>query len=82
VAKSIVLTFFLTLVLGLGESVSIQSMTVTIQALRGTRPTFAWYFRAFRRSEDRSGAGDAGVHGHFHVAVLFQFGSVVVMRNY
>lgn len=48
-AKSIVLAFFLTLVLGLGESVSIQSMTVTIQALRATRPTFAWYVRAFRR---------------------------------
>jgi magnesium transporter len=48
-AKSIVLTFFLTLVLGLGESVSIQSMTMTIQALRATRPTLAWYARAFRR---------------------------------
>nr|MCU0873892.1 CBS domain-containing protein [Pirellulaceae bacterium] len=31
--QSLVLAFFLTLVLGLGESVSIQSMTVTIQAL-------------------------------------------------
>lgn len=48
-ARSLVLAFFLTLVLGLGESVSIQSMTVTIQALRGTRPTFGWYVRAFRR---------------------------------
>jgi magnesium transporter len=48
-AKSIVLAFFLTLVLGLGESVSIQSMTVTIQTLRGTQPTLAWYFGAFRR---------------------------------
>ncbi len=48
-AKSIVLAFFLTLVLGLGESVSIQSMTVTIQALRAMRPTFAWYVRAFQR---------------------------------
>lgn len=48
-ANSIVLAFFLTLVLGLGESVSIQSMTVTIQALRGTRPTLRWYARAFRR---------------------------------
>lgn len=48
-AKSIVLAFFLTLVLGLGESVSIQSMTVTIQALRSTRPTLRWYLRAFRR---------------------------------
>jgi magnesium transporter len=48
-ARSIVLAFFLTMVLGLGESVSIQSMTVTIQALRATRPTLAWYVRAFRR---------------------------------
>lgn len=48
-AKSLVLAFFLTLVLGLGESVSIQSMTVTIQALRSMRPTFRWYVRAFRR---------------------------------
>lgn len=48
-AKSLVLAFFLTLVLGLGESVSIQSMTVTIQALRTTSPTLGWYGRAFRR---------------------------------
>lgn len=48
-AKSIVLAFFLTLVLGLGESVSIQSMTVTIQALRATRPTLHWYLRALQR---------------------------------
>jgi magnesium transporter len=48
-AKTILLAFFLTLVLGLGESVSIQSMTVTIQALRAVRPTFDWYARAFRR---------------------------------
>ena len=48
-AKSLILTFFLTLVLGLGESVSVQSMTVTIQALRAMEPNFAWYVRAFRR---------------------------------
>ncbi|MDQ6631537.1 MAG: magnesium transporter [Verrucomicrobiota bacterium] len=48
-AKSLVLTFFLTLVIGLGESVSIQSMTVTIQALRSSRPTFGWYLGTFRR---------------------------------
>jgi magnesium transporter len=48
-AKSIVLAFFFTLVLGLAESVSIQSMTMTIQALRVTRPSFGWYVRAFRR---------------------------------
>lgn len=48
-AKSLVLAFFLTLVLGLGESVSIQSMTVTIQALRSTAPTLRWYAGALKR---------------------------------
>ena len=48
-AKSLVLAFFLTLVLGLGESVSIQSMSVTIQALRAFRPTLAWFLKALRR---------------------------------
>jgi magnesium transporter len=48
-AKAIVLAFFLTMVLGLGESVGIQSMTVTIQALRAMQPTWRWYWRALRR---------------------------------
>jgi magnesium transporter len=48
-ARSLVLAFFLTLVLGLGESVSIQSMTVTIQALRGRAPTLRWYVGALQR---------------------------------
>jgi magnesium transporter len=48
-AKALVLTFFLPLVLALGESVSIQSMTVTIQALRSMRPGFGWYLATFRR---------------------------------
>lgn len=48
-AKSIVLAFFMTLILGLGESVSIQSMTVAIQALRSTKPTLRWYLGALRR---------------------------------
>ncbi|MBI5869041.1 MAG: magnesium transporter [candidate division Zixibacteria bacterium] len=48
-AKSLVLAFFLTMVLGLAESVGAQSMTVTIQALHSMRPTFRWYAQAFRR---------------------------------
>jgi magnesium transporter len=48
-ARSIVLAFFLTMVLGLAESVGIQSMTVAIQALRATRPTLKWYVQAFKR---------------------------------
>jgi magnesium transporter len=48
-AKSLVIAFFLTLILGLGESVSIQSMTVTIQALRTNPPTLRWYVLSLRR---------------------------------
>ena len=48
-AQSIVLAFFMTLILGLGESVSVQSMTVAIQALRSTKPTMKWYLAALRK---------------------------------
>jgi magnesium transporter len=47
--KSIVLGFFLAGILGLAESVSIQSMTVTIQTLRSVRPSVRWFVRAVRR---------------------------------
>jgi magnesium transporter len=65
-AKSLVLTFFLTMVLGLGESVSVQSMTMTIQALRSTRPTRHWFLAAFRRELGTAlllGAACGGVVG-------------------
>ncbi|HMP04470.1 MAG TPA: magnesium transporter [Gemmatales bacterium] len=48
-AEHLVLAFFLTLVLGLAESVSMQSTTVTIQALRQRRPSLAWLRRSLRR---------------------------------
>jgi magnesium transporter len=48
-AKSLVIAFFLTMILGLGESVSIQSMTVTIQALRNRKPSRRWYWAMLRR---------------------------------
>jgi len=47
--KSLVIAFFLTMILGLGESVGIQSMTVTIQGLRTNKPTLRWYLRALLR---------------------------------
>ena len=47
--KSLVIAFFLTMILGLGESVGIQSMTVTIQALRTNKPTRRWYLFMLRR---------------------------------
>ena len=48
-AHSVVIAFFLTMVLGLNESVSMQSMTVTIQALRTTSLTKRWFVDTFRR---------------------------------
>src|SRR5881394_3034710 len=48
-AHSLVLAFFLTMVLGLNESVSMQSMSVTIRALRSAQITWGWLATAFRR---------------------------------
>ena len=48
-ARSLILAFFLTMVLGLNESVSTQSMSVTIQALRSVRVTWRWFANALRR---------------------------------
>jgi magnesium transporter len=47
-AQALLLAFFLTLVLGLGESVSIQSMTVALQNLHFGRPTSATYLKWMR----------------------------------
>lgn len=48
-AHSLVLAFFLTMVLALNESVSMQSMSVTIHALRSISVTSGWLASAFRR---------------------------------
>lgn len=48
-AESLVIAFFLALVLALGESVSMQSMTVTIQALRSARLTLRAYLSGLAR---------------------------------
>jgi magnesium transporter len=47
--ESIVIAFFMTMLLGLGESVSIQTMTLTIQVLGMKRPTFGWFVKAFKK---------------------------------
>src|SRR5437763_2666276 len=49
IASSVVIAFFLTMVLGLNESVSMQTMTVTIQALRSQTVTSSWFRVAFLR---------------------------------
>jgi len=46
-AESLIIVFFFTLVLGLGESISVQSMTVTIQTLRSAKPSFEWFMKNF-----------------------------------
>lgn len=48
-AKAVVIAFFLALVLGLGESVSIQSVSLAIQALHAKTPSWRWYFSALGR---------------------------------
>jgi magnesium transporter len=48
-ARSLVVAFFLTMVLGLNESVSAQSMSVTIQMLRSAPVTWTWFATALRR---------------------------------
>jgi magnesium transporter len=47
--QRIVLAFFLTMVLGLGESVSAQSVAVTLQAMHRAKPTLSWLFLAVRK---------------------------------
>ena len=48
-ARSLVIAVFLTMVLGLNESVSAQSMSVTIQMLRSAPVTWSWFATALRR---------------------------------
>jgi magnesium transporter len=48
-AGSLVVAFFLTMVLGLNESVSMQSMMLTIQALRVNTLTRRWFLDNLRR---------------------------------
>jgi magnesium transporter len=48
-AGSLIIAFFLTMVLGLNESVSMQSMSVTIHALRSATVSWDWLGPAFRR---------------------------------
>src|SRR5437763_10064726 len=48
-ARSLIVAFFLTMVLGLNESVAAQSMSVTIQMLRSAPVTWSWFAMALRR---------------------------------
>lgn len=65
ISRSLVLTFFLTLVLALGESVSIQSMATTVQAMRAMQPSWNWFKQALWRE-----AGTAVLLGSCSGAVV------------
>jgi magnesium transporter len=47
--KSIVIAFFLTLVLGLAEGMSVQAMSVTIQGLHAEKLSWSLFFRNVKR---------------------------------
>lgn len=42
--ESITLSFFLAMVLGLGESVCVQALSLSIESLHGNRPKMKWFF--------------------------------------
>lgn len=52
-AESLVLAFFLTLVLGLGESVAMQTMAITMYQTHHSYRGSAWYFRLLGRELTR-----------------------------
>jgi magnesium transporter len=49
ISRSLVLAFFITLVLALAESVGIQSMATAVQASRAVQPSWGWFKHALRR---------------------------------
>ncbi|HEV7867379.1 MAG TPA: magnesium transporter [Chthoniobacteraceae bacterium] len=48
-ARVVVVAFFLALVLALAEAISVQSMTLTLQALRAIKPNWSWFLKAVQR---------------------------------
>jgi magnesium transporter len=48
-AESLILAFFLTLVLGLGESVSMQTMAITVHSIHHQSSRQGWYIKSLKR---------------------------------
>ncbi len=48
-AQSLILAFFLTLVLGLGESVSMQAMAITVHLMHHQSSSAVWYLSTLKR---------------------------------
>jgi len=53
-AQSLMLAFFLTLVLGLGESVAMQTMAITVHFMHHTTSRSGWYWSALVREMTRT----------------------------
>ncbi len=53
-AKSLILAFFMTLVLGLGESVSMQAMAITVHSLHSQGYQKGWYWTTLNRELKRT----------------------------
>src|SRR4029079_3719657 len=67
-AGSLIIAFFLTMVLGLNESVSIQHVRWTIHALRSVSVTWDWLASSFRR--ELATAALLGVSCGFVVCII------------
>jgi magnesium transporter len=76
-AKTIALAFFISMILALGESVSIQTMTVTLQGLRSKRATLSWYANALRREAGTAVLLGIGCGTVVFCIVWLWFGSVL-----
>ena len=53
-AKSLILAFFMTLVLGLGESISMQAMAITVHLLHHENFSSGWYWTTLKRELKRT----------------------------
>lgn len=48
-SQNILLAFFLTMALGLGESIAVQTLTLTIYSLKHEKLSFRWFVRELRK---------------------------------
>ena len=70
-AKSLILAFFLTPVLSLGESVSMQTMALTAHSIHHENPGGAWYWKTLKRELSRTfllGVASGAIVGSIAVA--------------
>lgn len=77
ISESIILAFFLTLVLGLGESVSIQTLTITIKRLHVEEPTWKWYSQSVLKELMTAASLGFGIGAILTSIIVFWKGSLI-----